>query len=68
MIRSRAGNLLLVKKTGAGQIEPWYVLKPQVTIQASRYVSKAVATTQTKVQSIFSAAIGEAFKKAGFRG
>lgn len=60
MIKSRAGNLLLVKAAGRGALEAWYVLKTQVRIPASRYLTKAAEATQPKATPIMDAAIGEA--------
>ena len=47
VIRSRAGNLLLVRRRGQG-IEPWYLLVDSVDVPATRFLGRALDDGVTK--------------------
>jgi phage gpG-like protein len=61
-IRSRRGNLLLAKVLG-DKLEPWYVLKREVTIPASGYLSKSGKKAERFIPAIADKAIEIEFKR-----
>lgn len=61
-IVSKRGNLLLVKRKGKGKragIEPWYLLRRSVNIEAKRYLSNAALSSSMQAGFIWAGVVQE---------
>lgn len=57
--RSRAGNLLLAKREGAGKLTPYFVLKDSVTIGPHDFLSQPKAALTQTLQKTLAAAVAK---------